>query len=109
MTLAASQDNWTTNRAYFAKGSRLGARTAANFTITLGFNPKYVKVTNLTDRVTSEWFEDTGNTAQLLTVAAGTRTYAATGISVADNVITVTVATAGLETDDDAVYWEAWG
>jgi hypothetical protein len=107
MTLAAQQDNVAGGSALFAKGSRTGTRTAGDFTITLGFNPKYVKVTNLTDRISAEWFEDTGNALQLLTVAAGTRTFAATGISVADNVVTVVVATAGLETDDDAVVWEA--
>jgi hypothetical protein len=50
------------------------------------------------------------NAKSLLTVAAGTRTYAAAGIALdADTKgFTVTVATASLETDNDDVYWEAW-
>ncbi len=108
MTLAAQQDNVSGPAQFRAKGSLTGVRTAANFTLTLGFNPKYVKVTNLTDRITAEWFEDTGNALQLLTIAAGTRTFADCGVTVADNVVTVVVATVGLETDDDAVVWEAW-
>ena len=109
MTLTARQDNINGAAEYRAKGSRTGTRTAGNFSITLGFNPKYVRVTNLTDRISAEWFEDIGNSLQLKTVAAGTRTFEDCGIAVTDNVVAVTVATATLETDDDSVVWEAWG
>ena len=108
MTLAAQQSNVSGSAQFRAKGSRTGVRTAANFVLTLGFNPKYVKVTNLTDKITAEWFEDIGNALQLKTVAAGTRTFADCGVTVADNIVTVVVATAGLETDNDDVVWEAW-
>jgi hypothetical protein len=89
------------------RGSRTGTRVAGNFTITLGFAPKYVKVTNLTDRISGEWFAESPAGTQLLTVAAGTRTYADTGITVSADSFTVVVATAGLETDNDDVVWEA--
>jgi len=93
-----------------ARGSRTGTRTAGNFTLTLGFDPKYVKVTNLTDRVGAEWWADgTDGTKELVSVAAGTRTYADGGISVAAGVVSVVVATVGLETDNDDVVWEAHG
>lgn len=108
MTLAAQQANISGPAQFRASGSRTGVRTAANFVLTLGFAPKYVRVINLTDRITAEWFADAGNTLQLLTIAAGTRTFVGAGISVADNVVTVTVATVGLETDNDVVVWEAW-
>ncbi len=108
MTLAATQSNVSGPSQLRSTGSRTGVRTAANFVLTLGFNPKYVKVTNLTDRITAEWFSDASNVLQLLTLAAGTRTYADCGVTVADNVVTVVVATVGLETDDDVVVWEAW-
>ena len=108
MTLSAQQDNVSGSAQFRSKGSLTGVRTAANFSLTLGFSPKYVKVTNLTDRITAEWFEDTGNALQLLTLATGVRTFADCGVTVADNVVTVVVATVGLETDDDAVVWEAW-
>lgn len=95
---------------HVARGSRTGVRTAADFSVTLGFKPKYVRVVNLTDRVAGEWFDnDGGNQYQLISIAAGTRTYTANNISVANTVFSVTVATSGLETNDDAVYWEAWG
>jgi hypothetical protein len=104
-----------------AMGSRTGTRTAANFTITTGFAPKYVRVVNLTDRVEIEYFVDSnldatsGNVFGLKTVAAGTRTYEAGGISVlttegaSGRQFAVTVATAGLETDNDDVVWIAMG
>jgi len=107
MTLAAQQSNVSGGTLFRASGSRTGVRTAGNFVLTLGFDPQYVRVMNLTDRVIAEWFADNGNATQLKTVAAGTMTLADCGISVADNVVTVTVATAGLETDDDVVVWEA--
>lgn len=95
---------------HVARGSRTGVRTAADFSINIGFKPKYVKVVNLTDRVTGEWFDnDGGNAFQLITVALGTRTYVANNISVANTTFSVVVATSGLETDNDVVYWEAYG
>lgn len=109
MALASTQHYSSVKN--FARGSRTGTRTAANFTITLGFAPKYIKVTNLTDRVSGEWYAESPAGTQLLTVAAGTRTYADTGIALSTdgNGFTVTVATAGLETDNDDVIWEAFG
>lgn len=95
----------------FARGTRSGTRTAADFTITLGFAPKYIKVSNLTDRISAEWFLGTDTTKQLLTVSAGTRTFEASGIALNSdgNGFTVTVATKSLETDNDDVVWEAFG
>jgi len=109
----------------YAYGIRTGVRTAANFTINLGFRPKKIRVVNLTDRIEATHYVDpapvTGTTTygldaganakSLVTVAAGTRTYAAAGIALtADRMgFTVTVATASLETDDDDLLWEAWG
>lgn len=94
-----------------ARGSLTGVRTAANFTIVLGFEPKHIKVTNLTDRISGEWYDESPAGTQLLTIATGVRTYADAGIALnADgDGFTVTVATAGLETDDDDVIWEAFG
>lgn len=109
----------------YAYGIRTGVRTAANFTINLGFRPTKIRVVNLTDRVEATHHVDpspvTGSTTygldaganakSLVTAAAGTRTYEAAGIALtADKMgFTVTVATKGLETDDDDCVWEAWG
>ena len=89
---------------------RSGERTAADFTVDLGFTPSRVTVTNLTDRVSATWHKLLGDAKQVVQVAAGTVTYADGGLAVEnDRVLAVTVATAGLETDDDDVLIEAWG
>lgn len=109
----------------YAYGTRSGVRTAANFTINLGFRPNKIVVANLTTRSKAEYYVDpvrvTGtdtkgldagtNAKGLLTVAAGTMTYAATGIALtADGMgFTVTVTTASLETNDCDTVWEAFG
>ena len=90
---------------------RSGTRTAADFTVTLGFNPKKVQVTNVTDKISAIWHSDVPapNSFQLLTVADGTRTYEDCGVSVTANVITVDVSVKTLETNDDETLIEAWG
>lgn len=109
----------------YAYGIRTGVRTAADFTITLGFKPIKVRVVNLTDRIEATHYVDpapvTGTTTygldaganakSLVTVANGTRTYAAAGISIGTDGMsfTVDVSVATLETDDDDTLWEAWG
>ena len=109
----------------YAYGIRTGARTAADFTITLGFKPQVIRVVNLTDRIEATHYVDPGaatgtttygldagaNAKSLLTVADGTRTYAAAGIALTSDGLgfTVTVATASLEVTDKDTLWEAWG
>lgn len=109
----------------YAYGIRTGVRTAANFTITLGFTPTKIRVVNLTDRIEAVHYVDPGaatgtttygldagsNAKSLVTVAAGTRTYEAAGIALTSDKLgfTVTVATKGLETDDDDLFWECHG
>jgi hypothetical protein len=109
----------------YAYGIRTGVRTAADFTITLGFRPIKIRVVNLTDKIEATHYVDpspvTGSTTygldaganakSLLTVANGTRTYEAAGISLTSDglgfVVDVSVKT--LETDDDDCFFEAWG
>lgn len=109
----------------FAYGIRTGVRTAADFTIKLGFKPIKIKVINLTDRIEATHYVDpapvTGTTTygldaganakSLVTVANGTRTYEAAGIALTSDGLgfTVTVATKTLETDNDDTVWFAWG
>lgn len=89
-----------------------GTYTAADFTIDasdgLGFEPGYVMLINLTDRVTMEqWVAsglDGGNNAKgLKSVAAGTRTYEASGLSVSGRTVTVDVSVALLTDNDDFI------
>ena len=52
-----------------------GAVVAAGvLTITPGFRPKYVKVINVTDRLTQEWFEGMNSGDFIETAANGVRT-----------------------------------
>lgn len=109
----------------YAYGIRTGVRTAADFTITLGFKPIKIRVVNLTDRIEAIHYVDpapvTGTTTygldaganakSLLTIANGTRTYEAAGIALTSDGLgfTVTVATKSLEVTDKDTFWEAWG
>lgn len=115
MALASAQTNYAADAGQYSAGSRTGTRTAANFSIDLGFKPKKIRVINLTDRIDATLFLDaalgTLNVEGLLQVAAGTTTYADVGITEGTDYksFDVVVATVGLETDDDDVFWEAWG
>ena len=99
------------NPTRYYRQVRSGTRTAADFTVELGFAPFKVEVTNLTDKISGTWHSTvpTPNALQLKAVAAGTRTYEDCGISVTGRTLTVTIATATLETNDDVTLIEAWG
>ena len=88
-----------------------GTYTAADFTIAasdgLGFNPVRARVLNLTDRTETEGVS--GLTSGLKSVAAGTRTYAAHGITFGKKSLTVDVSVAGPVTDNDTAMIEVWG
>jgi len=119
-----------------AQGSFSGTYTAATdvhnadnivmaagvITISLGFVPSYVKVTNVTDRITHEWFKGMNQGDFLEQVAAGDRTLET------DDKLVVAVATTGtapltfnaaatvvitvngtIMTDNDTVVWVAEG
>lgn len=59
------------------------ASAAAAMTFSLGFTPRVVRVHNLTDLTSDEWFEGMAANSSLHTVAAGTRTLNTTdGITV---------------------------
>lgn len=50
------------------------ASAAAATTFDFGFAPRVVRIHNLTDRISHEWFEGMADNSALKTVAAGTRT-----------------------------------
>jgi hypothetical protein len=109
----------------YSYGIRTGVRTAANFTINLGFRPTKIRVVNLEDKIEATHYVDPTksvgtdtygldlgvNVKSLLTIANGTRTYEAAGIALTSDGLgfTVTIATKGLESDNDDCFWEAWG
>lgn len=101
---------------------RSGTRTAEDFKVDLGFVPLSVTVTNLTDGVSCTWFQHKGNGTNLCVTAAGAVSWEDGGVAMGKQVtdadegtylynrtLEVTVATKGLETDDDEVLIEAWG
>ena len=51
------------------------AITAADYVVqTLGFTPRYIKVENVTDRISVEWYEGMAQDTCIKTAAAGTKT-----------------------------------
>lgn len=96
---------------HHASGKATGTYTAADFTITLGFTPKYVKVVNVTDRITQEWYEGMNSGDFMETAATGVRTLEIDDqlvVSTSANTFSV-VAAGGAMTDNDVVVWEARG
>lgn len=94
-----------------------GTYTAADFTITaddgLAFTPTKVLVSNLTDRTEILTYVNsalgTSNVEGLKTIADGTRTYAAHGLTITARSMVVDVSVAGPITDDDDFVIECWG
>lgn len=69
--------------------------TAAAASVICGFTPRVVRIHNLTDRISDEWFEGMSAANSLHTVAAGTRTLETTnGITVGQ--VTETLSTADI-------------
>lgn len=73
MAQTVVQNNGSSNNQ-FASGHISGTYTAADFTITLGFTPRYFRIINLTDRVTNEWFEGMAQGDYFKTASNGDRT-----------------------------------
>ena len=106
ITSTQSQGNGVCN---IAVGRYLDTGTVAAFTITCGFRPRYVKVSNVTSRDQVEWFEGMADASAVKAVAAGTRTLITT-LGVTDNANGFTM---GLDTDvvytSEQISWIALG
>lgn len=95
MSTTSTQSVQPASTANIAVGSYIDTGTAAAFTITTGFKPRYVRVENETSRDGYEWFEGMAAAEAIKHVAAGTRTIITTlGITVSASGFTV-----GLDTD----------
>jgi hypothetical protein len=55
------------------------ATAAVTETFTVGFTPRVIRIHNLTDQISFEWFQGMADLSGLKTVAAGTRTLDLTG------------------------------
>lgn len=107
MAITSTQSNHHVRNV--AIGRYLDTGTAAAFTITLGFQPRYVKVSNVTSGDQEEWFEGMTAAHARKQVAAGTATI------ITSNGITVSASgfTVGLDTDinvtSEQISWMAIG
>ena len=82
-----------------AVGRYITDATAAAFTITTGFKPRYVRVANQTSGDSYEWFEGMTAAHAIKRVAAGTTSaITSLGITVSDKSFTV-----GLDTDVNVI------
>ena len=78
-----------------AVGRYIDTGTAAAFTITCGFKPRYIVVSNVDSRDQLEFFEGMANASAVKMIAAGTRTLITTlGLTPTSNGFTV-----GLDVD----------
>lgn len=62
--------------------------TAADYVVqACGFTPRYIKVENVTDRISTEWYEGMAADTCIKTAAAGTKTLETTnlGLTVCDS------------------------
>lgn len=77
-----------------ANGSHIDSSGTTAFSQDVGFNPRYIRVENETDRILFEWYEGTTTANGVKTAAAGTRTLETSGlITVSDNTIGFPVLT----------------
>jgi len=111
MTVTSTQSQHPASVNNVAVGRYHSDATAAAFTITTGFKPRYVKVVNVgaTGLASMEWFEGMADASCIQTVTDGTISVPVTlGITVSASGFTV-----GLNTDvniiDEQLSWIAIG
>ena len=93
-----------------AVGRYLDTGTAAAFTITTGFKPRYVKIVNVDSGDMTEWYEG-------MAAASAAKTLGSTGVRTKITTLGTTVSangfTVGLDTDinvtSEQVSWVAMG
>ncbi len=107
----------TTQSAHHVQNTAIGrykdTGTAAAFTITTGFKPRYVKIMNVDGLCMEEWYEGMADASAVKTVDSGAGTtdvvkITSNGITVSANGFTV-----GLDTDinvsSEQLSWIAMG
>jgi hypothetical protein len=111
MAITSTQSNVPGSVCNMAVGRYLDTGTAAAFTITTGFKPRYVRVVNLgaTGLASMEWFEGMTAATSFQTITDGTASVVGTtGITVGDRGFTV-----GINTDvniaNEQLSWIALG
>jgi hypothetical protein len=111
--MAVTQSQSSHHVRNVATGSYIESGSAAAFTITTGFKPRYVKVVNVGGNCSEEWFEGMAAASAQKTVDSGSGTtdiskITSNGITVSDSGFTV-----GLDTDinvsTEQMHWIAMG
>lgn len=104
MSVTSSQTN-AVELSRMASGSYLDdAASPDAASITLGFDPRFIRVVNETDRIMFEWCEGNDSAKGVKTVAAGTRTLETSGL------ITVSNDVIGFPVLQNKQYrWQAFG
>ncbi|MCG3772752.1 MAG: hypothetical protein JW384_03971 [Nitrosomonadaceae bacterium] len=112
MAITSTQSKTSASITNIAVGRYLDTGTAAAFTITTGFQPRYVRVINLDGsggKEEYEWFEGMTAAHAFKRVAAGT----ATVITSLGITVSATGFTVGLDTDinvtSEQISWMAMG
>jgi hypothetical protein len=110
MSATSTQSNVPASVANIATGSYIDTGTAAAFTITTGFRPRWVRVINTAATGGSlEWFEGMTDAYAIKRVTAGDQTLITT-LGITDNANGFTV---GLDTDinvtSEQIRWIAIG
>lgn len=115
MAITATQSPPSTLGAQFASGSYFDdAASPIAAVITLGFKPRFIRIDNVTDRISIVWYQgmsETSNTG-VKTAAAGTRTLETTnqGVLVSGNSFTISNnATLAVLAQNKQLRWFAIG
>ena len=98
-----------------ATGNVLAAEDTTQFTIHLGFTPKYFKLVNVSADsdapISAEWFDGMAAGYYMLTLGNGTRTYVNTNDAIhvypTTQRVTIAIDTNIVFTDGDLAVWEA--
>jgi len=109
MAITQSQSKNSASVMQMVVGNYITTGTAAAITITVGFQAKYVKVVNETDRIEMEWYEGMADAEGIKTIANGTRSIITThGITVAAKTFIIGLDTA-LNVTSKQLSWMAIG
>lgn len=77
---------------FYSAGLTSDAVAAADTYVNCGFQPRYIKLVNITDLSTQEFFDGMASGVYLNEVAAGTKTAGAAGMIVDNNGVTLKAA-----------------
>ena len=109
MAITQSQAKNSASVLQMVVGNYITSAAAAAITITVGFQAKYVKVVNETDRIEMEWYEGMADAEGIKTIANGTRSIiTSNGITVAAKTFIIGLDTA-LNVTNKQLSWVVFG